>query len=307
MTDPKTRYSEFCQNGYVPLHLQPWWLDAVCGPEHWDVVLSADKRGRINGAFPYYTRRRWGIKGVQLPPLTTYGGAWLHYPQEADFKSVSRLSFEHKVMDALIAQLPRVLFLKLNFRPEISNWLPFYWKGFRQTTRYTYIFQDTTDLEKITAGFRNTLRSDLKKAAKRSEYHREDAAWEAVFAMNRRSFERKSLRQPYSFEVFEKLHHALQSRGQSVTFLARDRLSARPSAGLYLVFDERQASVLLTGTEPEFKNQGAIYLLFLEAIRFCAQRKISLDFEGSMDPKIERSFRAFGANLTPYFQVWRMG
>ncbi len=300
-------YIRFCHKQYVPIHLQPWWLDAVCGSAGWQVVLATGNTGKITGALPYYIARRWGLKVIQLPPLTTYGGPWLHYPQEAGFKGVSRLSFEKKVMGELIQQLPRTVFFNLNFRPEITNWLPFYWEGFRQTTRYTYIFEVTNDLEKITTGFKNTLRSDLKKAEKWTETRRDDEAWETVFALNKLSFQRKKQRQGYPFEVLKTLHTALNQRNQSACFVAYDKTSGRPSAGLYLVFDERQASVLMTGTAPEFKNQGAVYSLFMEAIRFCSERSLSLDFEGSMDENIEHAFRAFGARLVPYSQVWKVG
>ncbi len=305
MPDCKARYSEFCRNGYLPVHFQPWWLDAVCGPNGWNVALASDKSGDIIGVLPYHIARRWGLKVIQLPPLTTYAGPWLRYPQSVDFKESSRLSFEKKVMTDLIRQLPRTVFFKQNFRPEITNWLPFYWEGFRQTTRYTYLFEELNDLEKITAGFKNTLRSDLKKAAQYSKLQRDDEAWSSVFELNRRSFQRKGRRQPYKIEAFKNLHSALNQRNQSACFIAYDKASGKPSAGLYLVFDERQAAVLLTGTEPAFKSQCAIYGLFMEAIRFCAERALSLDFEGSMDKQIEQSFRAFGARLVPYFQITR--
>ncbi len=299
-------YLQFCQKHYLPLHFQPWWLDAVCGAEAWNVALATDKSGTITGVLPYYQVRRFGLNVIQLPPFTTYAGPWLFYPQETDFKANSRLSFEKKVLGELIAQLPRRAFFKQNFRPEITNWLPFYWKNFKQTTRYTYRFDTINDLEEITAGFKNTLRSDLKKAAQWTETIRDDAQWATVFALNQRSFQRKKLRQPYHIEAFQRLHTALNQRNQSASFIARDKASGQPSAGLYLVFDQKEAAVLLTGTEPNFKNQCAVYSLFMEAIRFCAERSLSLDFEGSMDENIERSFRAFGAPLVPYFQIGLM-
>ncbi len=307
MSDSKARYADFCENGFVPLHLQPWWLDAVCGPNAWNVALSMDKSGAVIGAFPYHLTRRWGLKTLLLPPLTTYGGPWIHFPQHSDYKSVSRLSLEHKVMTDLISQLPRVFFFKLNFRPERQNWLPFYWKGFQQTTRYTYIFEEIRDLKKITTGFKPSLRNHLKNAEISCESRRDDAAWASLFDLNKASFKRKKRQQPFAFEAFQRLHLALQKRDQSACFIAYDKASGQASAGLYLVFDERQAGILLTGTEPALKNQSAVYLLFLEAIKFCAERSLSLDFEGSMDKDIEHSFRAFGAQLVPYFQVWKFG
>lgn len=301
-------YTQFCQEHYAPLHHQPWWLDTVCGAEGWQVALATNKGGEIVGALPYHTACRWGLlKTIQLPPLTTYAGPWLRYPQARSLKELSRTAFEKKVMGELIGQLPSGTFFQQNFRPEITNWLPFYWAGFRQTTRYTYIFDPIKDLEGIMAGFKSTLRGNLKKAERWAETRRDDEAWPTVFALNRLSFQRKNRRQPHSFETFQSLHFALRQRSQSASFVAYDRASRQPSAGLYLVFDERQAAVLLTGTDPAFKSHCAIDSLMVEAIRFCAERSLSLDFEGSMDEGIEHFFRSFGARLVPYFQVWKAG
>lgn len=307
MPERKTRFEEFCRSHYVPIHLQPWWLDAVCAAGSWDLCLAADKSGAVLGVLPWYMTRKFGFPVIRQAPLTAYAGAWLSYPQNAAIRPLNRYSFEKKVFDELIRQLPHTAFFQQNFYPDITNWLPFYWSGFRQTTRYTYIFNDLQSMEIIKAGFKNTLRTDLKKAEQAVEIRREDGEAELLFRLHEMSFLRKNSRPPYSFDTFRRLHIALTERRQSACFIARDRLSNEPHAGLYLIFDGRRASVLITGTDPELKNSCAIWGLFWEAMRFCSERVLSLDFEGSMERNIERAFRAFGAQLTPYHQIWKAG
>jgi hypothetical protein len=205
----------------------------------------------------------------------------------------------------LSGQLPQVSLFQQNFHPDIQNWLPLYWTGFRQTTRYTYIFNDLSDLEKLKAGFKNTLRTDLKKAGQAAEICREDAAAALLFQLHEMSFQRKKQRPPYSFETFDRLYQALALRSHAAIFIAHDRHTHAPHAGLCLAFDERRASVLLTGADPAFKTHCAVWGLFWEAMQFCSERGLSLDFEGSMERDIERGFRAFGAQLTPYHQIWK--
>jgi hypothetical protein len=299
----KIRYANFCQNFYVPLQLQPWWLDALCSAEDWEVCLATDGGGAITGAWSYYPTRRFGLTFIQQPPLTAYGGPWLRYPANPQ----KLPEFEKKVFDELAKQLPGAAFFQQNFHPDIQNWLPLYWAGFRQTTRYSYIFNDLSDLEKIQAGFKNTLRTDLKKANQAADMCREDDATTLLFQLHEMSFQRKNRRPPYSFESFQRLYSALAERRQSAIFIARDRRSNAPHAALCLVFDERRASVLLTGADPAFKTQCAVWGLFWEAMQFCSERGLSLDFEGSMERDIERGFRAFGAQLTPYHQIWKAG
>ena len=301
MSGSKDRFAEFCREGYVPLSHQPWWLDAVCGgAAHWEVALYPARKGRVCGAWPYFRRRRWGLPVIQLPPLTAYAGPWLRYP-EADW-----LAFEKKAITSLSAQLPRVAFVQQCCQPVLQNALPFLWEGFRQTTRYTYVLPDTGDLPGLYAHVKHSLRTELRKA-ERSTILDSAGAPEQVFRLNGLSFGRKGRQQPYSKQSFLRLHEALQEREQSLCLLALDRHSGRPAAGLYLVFDAQCAAVLLTGFDPAFGQQGALHGLYWAAIRFCSERGLRLDFEGSMEPGIGRVFRAFGARLQPYLYVWKAG
>lgn len=53
-----------------------------------------------------------------------------------------------------------------NFHYSISNWLPFYWKGFRQTTRYTYVIEDISDIENVFKNFDYSKKKNINKARK---------------------------------------------------------------------------------------------------------------------------------------------
>ena len=52
------------------------------------------------------------------------------------------------------------------FHWSFSNWMPFYWKGFKQTTRYTYQLRNIKKLEKVWEGFDQKVRTDIRKAEK---------------------------------------------------------------------------------------------------------------------------------------------
>ncbi|MBK7938814.1 MAG: GNAT family N-acetyltransferase [Lewinellaceae bacterium] len=307
MSERKTRYAEFCRSHYVPLHFQPWWFDAVCLRGAWDVCLATEASGDISGVLPYYISGYPGLKTVQQAPLTSYGGPWLPPPVRPEPNPYKRSKVEKKIFETLIGQLPHSAFFQINFRPDVTNWLPFYWAGFRQTTRYTYLFADLHDPDKVWAGFKNTLRTDIRKAMKAVEVRTEPSDFCSVFRLHERSFHRKNLHPPYTFPIFQNLHEAASARSQSACFMAYDQKSGAPHAGLYLVFDTHAAFVLLTGQDPAFKSASAIWLLFWEAIKFCAEKGLTLDFEGSMNKNIERGFRAFGAQLTPYHQVFKAG
>ena len=55
----KERYQRLCDTEPgICVYDQPWWMDAVCGAENWDVVLY-EKKGNLVGALPYYCRKRY--------------------------------------------------------------------------------------------------------------------------------------------------------------------------------------------------------------------------------------------------------
>jgi len=299
-------YVEYCRSHYIPLSLQAWWWDAVCGgPGAWGAALAHDRGGQVIGAMPYRLTRRWGLSVSQLPPFTAYAGPVLRYPPDADFRLSSRYSFEQKTMAALITALPKPVFFTQNFHPSVLNWLPFHRAGFRQMTRYTYILPPISDVEQVFRQFKNPLRLKLRKAEQATEVLRDDSAWQQVLHLNARSFQRKNLPLPSHDAAFARLHSALAERGQCAVFIARDRSDGSPHAGLYLAFDERQVSAKLAGFDPMRGADCGLYGLYREAIVFCAARGLSLDFDGGMDAGVGQVFRAFGANMVPFFQVWR--
>ena len=66
----------------------------------------------------------------------------------------------------MISQLPEYDSLKICLHWSFKNWMPFYWKGFTQTTRYTYQIRDIQNLDKVWDGFDQKIRTDIRKAEK---------------------------------------------------------------------------------------------------------------------------------------------
>ena len=55
--------------------------------------------------------------------------------------------------------------------------------------------------------------------------------------------------------------------------------------------------------DPELRSSGATSLCMWEAIAHATSVTTRFDFEGSMIESIERFFRGFGAEQTPYFHI----
>ncbi len=305
MPSHKTLYQEFCRTNHVPIQLQPWWLDAVCVAGDWEVCLSVDQQGQVLGAMPYYLTRRWGLRVIQQPPFSTYAGPWLKYPEQGALKPSNRIHFQKKVYADLIGQLPKVALFRQNFRPEVDNWLPFYWNGFRQTTRYTYILSAADSVHADTL-LQSSTRNKIKQSAARFQVAAE-TDFDAYYKLLQHSYQRKGLALPMQYAPMKALHQTLQQHNSSTLLIARNKASGEPVAAYYLIHDKHSAGLLSSGQlmGPEFPQLN--YRMIWECIIFCNQHNRSFDFEGSMDIGMEHVVRAFGARLTPYFEVWKTG
>lgn len=275
---------------------QPWWLEAVA-PGAWGEV-TVEKGGKLFARLPYVMKKRWGFTLLTMPTLTQTLGPWLRpYPG----KYANQLSEEKDLMNTLIGQLPDFDFFQQNFHYSITNWLPFHWQGFEQTTRYTYVIEDLTHLDAVWKETRENIRRNVRKA-KKVLCVRDDLGLQPFLHLNEMTFERQGLQLPYAREFVARLDEACQDHECRKIFFAEDA-HGRLHAAAYIVWDEAAAYYLMGGSDPELRSSGATSLTMWEAIQFAATVTQSFDFEGSMIEPVERFFRAFGARQKRYFHV----
>lgn len=300
MNSAVEKYRNLCtQEPSIPLFSQAWWLDATAGEGAWDVAL-VEKGDTVVAAMPYVPRQRYGFTVLGQPALTQTLGPWL---RETDGKSSSKLAQQKDLLQALIAQLPPFACFTQNWHWRMGNWLPFYWAGFQQTTRYTYILHALGDEATLWGGMRENIRTDIKKASNRFQLRvRDDLTLDDFLVLNRMTFARQNMALPYTEAFLHKLDQACVARQARKIFIAEDE-QGRRHAGVYIVWDGNSAYYLMGGGDPELRNSGATSLCMWEAIKFAASVTKCFDFEGSMIEPVERYFRAFGAQQTPYFTV----
>lgn len=293
------KYRKLCeQESSIPIFSQAWWLDSVAG-ENWDVVI-VEKGNEIHASMPFLLKKKYGVTIITQPALTQNLGPWL---RPSDAKYAKRLSREKELMNQLISQLPKHHHFQQNWHFSRENWLPFYWHGFSQYTRYTYQLTSLNDLERVMSGFQENIRREIKKASGRAKITVvEDASLDEFIELNRLVFSRQGMRMPCSPAFIRKIDDAASERGQRKIFIAKDELGT-PHAGLYLIWDNDSAYYLMGGGDPKLRSSGATSLCMWKAIQFASTVSKSFDFEGSMIEPIERFFRAFGAKQVPYFHI----
>lgn len=293
----KQKYRVLCeQESSIPLFSQAWWLDSVAGND-WDVVL-VEKGDTIQASLPFVTHKKYGLTLITQPTLTQNLGPWLR-PSTA--KYARQLSQEKDLLQALFAQLPAHAHYSQNWHCSRTNWLPLYWQGYQQTTRYTYRIDDLSDMVAVWSETQPNIRTDVRKAEKQVTI-RTDLPIEDFIKLNKKVFERQGMALPYTEELLHRIDQAALAQNARQFFIAEDE-QGRHHAGVYIVWDKETAYYLMGGGDPDLRNSGATSLCMWKAIKFSATKVNSFDFEGSMIEPVERFFRAFGAKQTPYFAI----
>ncbi|HEV2608642.1 MAG TPA: GNAT family N-acetyltransferase [Noviherbaspirillum sp.] len=298
MLSAKEKYRMLCkEETSIPVFSRDWWLDATAGVKAWDVAL-VEKGGHIVAALPYSWRRRFGLKLVGQPALTPALGPWF-----APFKgsNAAMLRMQKECMETLILQLPRFDHFSQSWNHRIRNWLPFYWEGFNQTTRYTYTIPLRSGLD-VLAEFSSNMRNKVRKAQKLVTVI-DDCPVEVFFELNRKTFSRQRLAVPYSLAYVKRIDAALAARDKRKIFAAVDE-TGRFHSALYLIWDDETGYVHMVGEDPDLRQSGAGILLIHEAIQFCIRAGLKMfDFVGSMIKGVEIVRRSCGGTQTAYFHI----
>ena len=300
MTD-KEKYRNYCgTETSIPIFSKDWWLDAVCTEGDWEVAIIEDN-GKIIASLPYYIKSKFGIKAITMPKLTQTAGIRIKYPQEQ--KTESRLVYEKEIINKLIDKLPEVPIFRQNFHYSFTNWQPLCWRGFSQTTCYTYVIDDLSDLEAVFNNFNKITKKYIRKAEKIVQVS-SDGSIEDFCEMNKKVFERQGISYPYSLDFLKRIDEACAKNNSRKIFFAKDETGKIYSV-IYIIWDEESVYLLMSGSEPELRNYNCKTLLIWEAIKYASSLKKKFDFDGSMAERIVQYNRQFGPVPKPYHYIFK--
>lgn len=300
MTD-KERYHELCKKEMsIPIFSQDWWLNAVCGEEGWEVYLIGSGMD-IKAAFPYSIRVDETGRYIGRIMLTQNNGIWIKYPEGQGI--IARQSYEEKVVNEICDFLEGLGLDRYDqqYHYHFNNYLPFFWRYYREITRYTYVIEDTTDMERVRQGYSSKLKNVLRKAEK-SLHIEEMSDLEEFYRINQMSFTRQAIEIPYSFAYFERLYKACRANEACMLLAAKDPEGNIQSVAM-IVWDAMSVYYLLNGTDPELKSYQGNDLLIDYSIEEAHKRKLKFDFEGSVIKNVNHAFREFGGIPKPYFRI----
>jgi hypothetical protein len=288
LVDESPQGSIFCRS---------WWLKAVC-PQGFK-LLTLSKGGRIIAGLPLPGTSQPRSRIIAMPLLTQTLGVLIVPSLRSTYES--KLSYEMEVLEVLISSIPHYAHFSMNFHYTFNNWLPFYWAGYNQTTRYTYIIKDLTNLNDVFSNFTHMKRKNISKAEQLvklcSDYTPED-----FYTNHKLTLAKKGETIMYSYDLFKRIYNSTTANSAGKIWCAKDEIG-NIHAAIFVVYDKKSAYYLINTIDPDYRYSGAATLLVKEAITYVSKYTKRFDLEGSMIRGVENSFRKFGAVQTPYFNI----
>ena len=200
----KQEYIEFCKKEQdIPIFLEPWWLDFTTSG-NWDALIYK-KGGEVFAIMPYYNYKKSIFSMINMPLKTQFLGPFIKYPAGQQYNK--KLSWEKDIMSYFIENLPRFDYFEQNFSYKITNWLPFMWAGFEQTTTYTYKIAKRPIVE-VFNKFDSSVKRAIKKAIKNEIVVKESDDFEEFFKLNQMTYNRQQIYMDHDLDFVKKIGRA---------------------------------------------------------------------------------------------------
>lgn len=256
------------------------------------------KSDKIVAYFYLYQTKLKTIKTLSNPPFTPHIGLCI----KRDHSNASKANKFYKDVTKSISKY-------LNSRPEkiILLSLPifcvdtqaFQWDSFKVVPRYTYrIDLNNNSLEQILGSMDSKTRSLVKKGEDQYPLIRPEK--KELTTLISDHLTRNNAAQ--DLDLLEKIieTYANESNSYAVGWTKEKDLSA----GALFVCDQETMYYLMGARSENLSDSSIGSSLIWSGIKKAKEMGLkTFDFEGSMIPEIERFFRGFGGEITPYYSV----
>ena len=303
METNKEKYIRFCEeNDFVPIFSQPWWMDAVCVDGYWDVLLY-EKNGEILGALPFYVKKRFGLSYITQPQLNAMTGLVIKYPSNQKFNK--KISYENDVIEGLAKQVDGLgmHYFQQTLNCKYTNWLGFYWNGYRQRTSYNYSYTGLfgKSEEELLKSYATNKRQDIKTAHSNGLYlDKNTVSIEKFYEFHRACLKKLDKEISFSFQLIRNMIEESMKHNMGRLFVVRnDKLEL--AAISFVIWDKQAAYAINTAIDHSRSDAGA--LIYHEELKYFSQYVDTFYFSGSMLKGVEATYRRFSNEQTPCITV----
>lgn len=253
----------------------------------------------LMGGFITYQEKRFGLSFYRNAPYTPEMGPFLKLEAQNPVRVMDVWKETMSLMAEFLDKLPYSV-ISVACNKNILDMQPFIWRKFKVIPGYTYVIDLSQSIEEILNKMSNERRKNINKAMKDGLHVLTIEDYDIVKSLVMKTFSRQKIKINESH--LNKIIIEFATSGNSYAF--GTFMHDKPIACVFCVYDKNTAYYLLGGYDSENKHHGAGALAMWEAIKFARKSDLmKFDFEGSMVPQIERYFRGFGGQLTPYYTI----
>lgn len=258
-----------------------------------------DDGDNLFGNFFLYKEKKFSLNLYRNPPYTPLIGPFF----KVDARNpVNILNKSREVLSLMADFLDKLNYsiISVSLGRNIVDALPFIWKKFKVVPGYSYCLDLNKSLDELNKGMSVERRNDINKGIRDKLTAKKVDDFSIVKLLVLKTFSRQE--KTVSEYYLDKILFGFINNSNSFAFAAFRK--EKPIAVAFCVYDKTTAYYLLGGYDYEYKHHGAGALAMWEVIKYSKELGLRyFDFEGSMIPQIEKYFRGFGGELTPYFRV----
>ena len=241
---------------------------------------------------------------MRNPRLTPYLGPLVYYPQ--DMAPRNRDSQEYEAIEGLIDSLPDADVWKLSVAPGLKQAGVFRRAGLKLEVQQTFLADLVAPVEDLFHSCKESLRRNIRLAEKNLRIAAEPDLCETLFEFQKATLSSKRVAQPYTASEMQQLLDACIEHNAGTLWAARDVVSGDLKAIVWNVWDVNSSYYFMGAKNPDAEDNTAMAALLWHSMLEGKRRGNTIfDFEGSMDPGVERFFRGFGARRELYLVLHR--
>lgn len=280
------------------VYYETWWIKLMSKPNHFEIIEFNDDNGLIC-YFPYvlYEKRLFFQTHtiISMPKFTQCLGPYIN-------KTTIKWSEYKKIVNYIIDNLPKHSYFDMRFNTVITDWLPWYWRGYKQKTLYTFQIKLNNSIECIFDNFKPRTKNEIRYALKNNYNVLHFQSIDDIYPLIEMTYLKQNLNVPYSKDFLSAIHNEC-IKHESINILLIEDENGVKQAGAVLIFNKYSTINLITAKNYFYNNRGVTELLIYESIKFASNKSQVFDFEGSMIESINDFYRSFSPELIPYFEI----
>jgi hypothetical protein len=258
-----------------------------------------NKGGELIGGFITYRENKYGLSIYRNPPYTPEIGPFLKI-DASNPVSIMDTWKETLTLSCDFIDKLQYSIISFSLNKNIIDMQPFIWNKFKVVPGYTYILDLAMSSDDIWKKMSNERRKNINKGTKDGLNAKRSHDMKIIHELVLKTYKR----QKKDIDMYYLNKILFEFANEDNSFAYATYQNEEPVACSMCIYDKRTAYYILGGYDFQNKHHGAGAMSMWESIQHAKDMGLKyFDFEGSMNPQIERYLRGFGGQLTPYYRI----